>query len=74
MVTISGNCELTISGAEIYYEGSKALEEFVQISENELRINRTAMVTEESSSVLHVMIESNNPCHGIANFKPSMIY
>jgi len=74
LVKFSGECEISLLHAEIHYEGRKALDEFVRISGNEIRINRTAMVTEESSSVLHVTIESEKPCNGKADFKPSLIY
>jgi len=74
LVKFSGECEISLSNAEIHYEGRKALDEFVRISGNEIHINRTAAVTEESSSVLHVTIGSDKPCEGKADFKPSLIY
>jgi len=74
LVKFSCECEISLSNAEIHYEGRKALDEFVRIAGNEIRINRTAMVTEESSSVLHVTIESDKPCAGKAEFKPALIY
>ena len=74
LVEFSSDCKIDVLDAEIHYEGRKALDEFVNISGNEIRINRTAMVTEESSSVLHLTLKSDEPCEGMARFKPVLIY
>jgi len=66
--------EVTISNAEIHFEGRRALDEFIQISGNQLNINRTAMVIEESSSVLYLTVESTVDYAGKIEFKPSLIY
>jgi alpha-L-fucosidase len=63
-----------IVSAEIYYEGGKALDEFVHVSGNEISINRTAMVTKESRSILHLSIKCDKECSGKLEFKPAMIY
>ena len=68
------DAEVTIVEAEIHYEGRKALDEFVGVSGMEVKINRTAMVTEESSSVLYLTIKSDSVCSGKIEFKPAMIY
>lgn len=65
---------LIISGAEIHYEGRKALDEFVRINDLEVQINRTAMVTEESRSVLYLTVESEAGCDGKIEFRPALIY
>ena len=62
------------SNAEIYYEGRKALDEFVHVSGNEISINRTAMVTKESRSILLLSIKCDKKCSGKFLFKPAMIY
>jgi hypothetical protein len=41
---------------------------------NEININRTAMVTPESSSVLLVTVKCVIPCKGKITFRPSIIY
>ena len=66
--------QIEILTAEIHYEGRKALDEFVQISGNEIRINRTAMVTEESRSVFFLNVKCDKACGGRLDFKPAMIY
>ena len=66
--------DVEIIQAEIHYEDRKALDEFVTIKENEVNINRTAMVTDESSSVLHITLKSREPCNGKVEFKPALIY
>ncbi len=68
------NCMIDIQDADIYYEGRKALAEFVSISGNEIHINRTAQVTGESSSVLHIRFRSDEGCSGVIQFRPSLIY
>ena len=74
LVDLSSDCNMVVLDAEIHYEGRKALEEFVKISGAEIRINRTAMVTEESSSVLYLTLRSDEPCEVKARFKPALIY
>ncbi len=68
------NTGIEIAKAEIYYEGHKALDEFLTIKGSELNINRTAMVTDESSSVLHLTIKCLEPCNGTVEFRPAIIY
>ena len=74
VVPDENNQVVEIIQAEIYYEGRKALDEFVTIKENEVKINRSAMVTDESSSVLHITLKSLEPCNGKVEFKPALIY
>ncbi len=68
------DAQITIANAEIHYEGHKALDEFVRVAGKEVHINRTAMVTEESSSVLHLTIRSDKVSSGKIEFRPAMIY
>ena len=60
--------------SDIHHEDRKALDEFVQISGNEIHINRTAMVTEQSSSILFLTLKCDKACDGRLDFKPAMIY
>lgn len=66
--------KIKIEKAEIYYEGSKALDEFITIKGNTININRTAMVTDESSSVLLLRLKSAHPGKGKVEFRPAIIY
>lgn len=65
---------IEILAAEIHFERGKALDEFLEISGNEIKINRTAMVTEESQSVLHLKIKCENDCEPKIEFKPALLY
>lgn len=66
---------MNITDAEIHYEGRKALDEFITLSENNnININRTAQITDESSSILIITIETDNPCNGQIIFKPTLVY
>jgi len=66
--------DLKVLDANIHYEGRQALDEFVSVSGIEININRTAQVTEGSSSVLYFTIKSNTACKGTVDFKPALIY
>ena len=63
-----------IANAEIHYKGSKALDEFITVKGNEININRTAMVTDESTSILYLILKCDEDCSGKIEFKPAMIY
>lgn len=63
-----------IVNAEIYYEGRRALKEFVSVSGNNININRTAQIVDESSSILKLILKCNRPCKGKIKFKPAFIY
>lgn len=66
--------KIEIKNVEIHYEGRKALDEFVTFKGNEISINRTAMVVDESSSVLYITIQCGEKCDGKVNFRPALIY
>lgn len=68
------NNEIQIITAEVHYQGRKVLDEFVTVKGNEISINRTDMVTEESSTILFVTLKSISPCKGKVQFRPSTIY
>lgn len=71
---IPDGVKIELTEARIHYEGRKALDEFVKISGNEISINRTAQVTNESSSVLFITIRSEEASQGKIAFKPALIY
>ncbi len=66
--------ESAILVAEIYFEGRKALSEFVEIRENEITINRTAMITDESSSVLYLKIKHKGEQDPKLEFRPILLH
>jgi len=63
-----------ISNVELIYDGRKALESFTSVKGNEIHINRTAQVTEESKIVLRFTLTSKTECRGKIQFKPALIY
>ncbi|MBT4410970.1 MAG: sulfatase-like hydrolase/transferase, partial [Bacteroidetes bacterium] len=70
----NSDIEIEIVNAEIHYEGHRALDEFVTVEGNSIQINRTAQVTDESSSVIYLSIKCQEACKGIIEFKPALIY
>lgn len=58
-VKISSNDTLTrVSQAELWYDGHKALDEFVTVTDSTVLINRTAQVTNETTIMLKLRITS----------------
>ncbi len=67
--------KIKIEKAEIYYEGHKALDEFITVKGNTLNVNRTAAVVPgESSSVLRLRLKSAHPGNGKIECRPAIIY
>jgi len=66
-----GKSKLKIINAELLYEGEKTLPEFLIQKGNTFYINRTAQVTNETSSVLNVTFGSENgtDCVGSIYFR-----
>ncbi|MEP6628256.1 MAG: alpha-L-fucosidase [Ginsengibacter sp.] len=66
-----GNSKLKILHAELLYEGQKTLPEFLVQKANTFYINRTAQVTNETSSVLNVTFSSDKgwDCKGNIYFR-----
>ncbi len=62
----------TFEKKEIYFDGNKALDEFLQSkSKNELTVNRTGSTTEGSSSVLKVKLKSKDGAKGRVLIRPA---
>ncbi len=68
------NTQITLSDAQVYYNGAKALQEFVTISGQSINVNRTAIITDQSSSVLTFTIESKTPSNGKITFSAAFVY
>jgi len=66
--------QVEILGAELHFERGKALDDFIEISGNDIKINRTAMVTEESLSLLHVSVKCQSRYKPKFEFKPALLY
>ena len=65
---------IDISEVKMYYDGQGVLDEFVSISGNEISINRTAQVTDESKITLQIKLDCEKPCQGDIMFRPALIY
>jgi len=65
---------IKLTDAEVFYNGTKALREFVTISGQSIHVNRTAIVADRGSSVLNFTIESGSPCKGRITFSPALVY
>lgn len=66
--------KVNVSNVELIYDGHLALEKFTSISGNEININRTAQVTEESRIMLNFKLKSNANGRAKIMFKPALIY
>ena len=63
--------KLKIIHSELLYEGEKALPEFLLLKGNTFYINRTAQITNETSSILNVTFsaEGGTDCSGSIYFR-----
>ena len=66
--------ELKISNVEMYYDGNLTMDKFTSVSGNEIKINRTAQVTDECKIILEFNLTSNSDCRGNIRFRPALIY
>ena len=66
--------KIKLSNIELIYDGRKVLDDFITVKGNEININRTAQVTDESKIELRFNIKSNAKVSGKIQFKPALIY
>ena len=66
--------EFTIDDPALYYEGNRALDEFLVVTGNKININQTAQITDKSNIKVQFFIESDTPTKGRIEFKPALIY
>lgn len=67
-----GNAE--IKSAELYYNGNKAMKEFVKIKNENVYVNQTAQVSGESEIFVSLKIHLKEPCSGKIEFRPEFIH
>lgn len=65
---------LKISNIELIYDGRVVLDSFTSVRENEISINRTAQVIDESKIHLRFNLSGETDCKGKIQFKPALIY
>jgi alpha-L-fucosidase len=66
--------KIRISDVELIYDGRVVLDNFTSVKGNEININRTAQVTDESKIKLRFTIKSKTKNKGKVQFKPALIY
>jgi len=75
LTVIPGSGEpVEIKNAVLYYDGNKALKEFVNIKESKIHINRTAQVTEDSEIIVELKINLKKQVPGKVEFIPEFIH
>jgi alpha-L-fucosidase len=66
--------KIKISNLELLYDGRVVLDDFTSVKGNEININRTDQVTDESKIVLRFKLNSETTGKGKITFKPALIY
>ncbi|MCK5729719.1 MAG: alpha-L-fucosidase [Draconibacterium sp.] len=66
--------KIKISNVELIYDGRVVLDNFTSVKGNEININRTAQVIDESKIKLRFNVKSKTVCKGKIQFKPALIY
>lgn len=70
----NSDSKIKISDVELIYDGRVVLDDFTSVKGNEININRTAQVTDESKISLRFNIKSKTKTEGKIRFKPALIY
>jgi len=70
----NSNAKIKISDVELIYDGRVVLDNFTTVKGNEININRTAQVTDESKITLRFHLKSKTGYQGKIQFKPALIY
>jgi len=70
----NADVKIMISAVKLFYDGHLTLDKFTSVSGNEININRTAQVTEESKITLTFRLADKKTCEGSISFRPSLIY
>jgi alpha-L-fucosidase len=70
----NADTKIKIENIELIYDGRVVLKSFTTVKGNEININRTAQVTDESKISLRFTLKSKTECRGKILFKPALIY
>ena len=65
---------IKIESANMFYDGNKAMKEFVGIKENKIHINQTVQITDNSDLYILFKLHCDKPCDGKVEFEPVIIY
>lgn len=63
-----------ITGAAMFYNGNKAMQEYVMIKGGRVHINQTAQITDRSDLYVELIIRVKEPCGGKVEFRPELIH
>jgi len=74
VVPENADAKIKITNIELIYDGRVVLENFTTVKGNEININRTAQVTDESKITLRFKLKSKTGYRGKIQFKPALIY
>jgi alpha-L-fucosidase len=70
----NADSKIIISDVELVYDGRVVLDDFTSIKGNEININRTAQVIDESKISLRFSVKCKEQSSGKIQFKPALIY
>ncbi|MBS2212666.1 alpha-L-fucosidase [Carboxylicivirga mesophila] len=65
---------VNLIGAEMYYDGEKAIEQLIRMKGDEVYINQTAQITDNRDIVIQLKFKMNKPSGGLVSFKPILIH
>jgi len=66
--------KVKILNAEMFYNNTKAMKEFVSVKGSNIHINQTAQITDSSNLYVKLSIQLEQPCDGKIEFKPELIH
>ncbi len=66
--------KVKIQNAEMFYNGNKAMKEFVRIKGKNVHLNQTAQIIGDSDLYVVLTIHLWKPCGGKIEFKPELIH
>jgi len=70
----NADAKININEVELFYDGNPVLEKFISVKGNQININRTAQVIDESRISVRFNLKSKTACRGKIKFKPALIY
>ena len=73
-VVSEGKKQFEISNADMFYNGSKAMKEFITIEGYKIHVNQTAQITSKNNLIVVLTIHFDEPCKGNIEFTPELIH
>lgn len=69
-----GKEQFEIKSADMFYNGSKAMRDFITIEGFKVHVNQTAQITDKSNLYVMLTVHFNEPCRGNIEFTPELIH